>query len=82
MQAIQLRPSGITVADTLAPVFLNQPDDVIEVNEQRRKSPTVRSHQDACDGNAQWSSEDLLLETVGDTAACATYVQTCGNGAF
>ena len=36
-EAIQM----ITVADTLAPVFLNQPDDVIEVNEQEgRKSPS------------------------------------------
>ena len=76
----------ITVADTLAPVFLNQPDDVIEVNEQEGEEipePFV-AIQDACDGNAQWSSEDMLLETGGDTA---TYVRTytatdaCGNAA-
>jgi hypothetical protein len=81
-EAIQM----ITVADTLAPVFLNQPDDVIEVNEQEGEEipdPFV-AIQDACDGNAQWSSEDMLLETVGDTA---TYVRTytatdaCGNAA-
>ena len=60
----------ITVADTLAPVFLNQPDDVIEVNEQEEEilEPFV-AIQDGCDGNAQWSSEDMLFETVGDTAS-------------
>ena len=81
-QAIQM----ITVADTLAPVFLNEPAALVEVNEQEGEEipePFV-AIQDACDGNAQWVSEDLLLEVVGDTA---TYVRTytatdaCGNAA-
>ena len=58
-EAIQM----ITVADTIAPVFLNQPEDVIEVNEQGEEIPDpFVAIQDACDGNAQWSSEDMLLK--------------------
>ena len=81
-EAIQM----ITVADTIAPVFLNQPDELIEVNEQAGESipePFV-AIQDACDGSAQWSSSDALLSLEGDLA---TYIRTytavdaCGNAA-
>ncbi len=81
-QAIQM----ITVADTLAPVFLNQPDALLEVNEQEGEEipePFV-AIQDACDGNAQWVSEDALLEVVGDTATYLrsyTATDACGNAA-
>lgn len=81
-QAIQM----ITVTDTIAPLFLNQPEALIEVNEQEGESipePFV-AIQDACDGNAQWSSSDALISTEGDVA---TYIRTytavdaCGNAA-
>ncbi|MBN30686.1 MAG: hypothetical protein CL845_01620 [Crocinitomicaceae bacterium] len=82
-QAIQM----VTVADTLAPVFLNQPEALIQVNEQEGEEIPEPSMaiQDACDGNAQWSSEDVLIELESDTA---TYVRTytaidaCGNSAY
>lgn len=79
-QAIQL----ITVADTLAPVILNQPADEIFVNEQAGEQvpdPFIVI-QDGCDGNAQWSSVDAISTTDGDTL---TYIRTytavdaCGN---
>lgn len=76
----------ITVADTLAPEFLNQPVAYIEINEQEGESipePFVVI-QDACDGNAQWNSEDALLEQVGDVATIhRTYTayDACGNEA-
>jgi len=81
-QAIQM----ITVADTLAPVILNLPESLIEVNEQQGETipdPFI-TVQDACDGNAQWSSVDALVGLDGDLA---TYVRTyttydaCGNSA-
>ncbi|MFZ8835487.1 MAG: T9SS type A sorting domain-containing protein [Flavobacteriales bacterium] len=81
-QAIQM----ITVADTLAPVILNLPDALIEINEQEGEAipdPFIVV-QDACDGNAQWYSEDELISQVGDTATFVrTYTTTdaCGNSA-
>jgi len=74
----------ITVADTLAPVFLNEPNSLILVNEQEGESipePFV-AIQDACDGNAQWNSTDALVVVEGDTATYTrTYTATdaCGN---
>ncbi|MAI22653.1 MAG: hypothetical protein CL828_01220 [Crocinitomicaceae bacterium] len=81
-QAIQV----ITVADTLAPVFLNQPEELIEVNEQAGEEipePFV-AIQDACDGNAQWISSDVLIQLAGDTATYMrsyTATDACGNAA-
>ena len=81
-QAIQM----ISVADTLAPEILNLPAAEIWINEQEGEEiPTpFIAVQDACDGNAQWSSADETVVQSGDTVTyhrTYTTFDACGNEA-
>jgi len=74
----------ITVADTLAPEFLNLPVDMLYVNEfEGEEIPDAFIVvQDACDSNADWFATDVLVSSDGTTAVYErTYVATdaCGN---
>ena len=78
--AVQL----ISVVDTVAPEYLVLPEDMIEVNEQEGEGipEPFAVVQDACDGNANWSSMDLLIGSVGGLQTVErTYTATdqCGN---
>jgi hypothetical protein len=74
----------ITVADTLAPEFLNLPADMLYVNELEGEEipDAFIVVQDACDSNADWLATDVLVSSDGTTAVYErTYVATdaCGN---
>lgn len=74
----------ITVADTLAPEFLNLPADTLFINEldgEQIPEPFM-AIQDACDSNADWVANDDLMSSDGTTALYQrTYTATdaCGN---
>ena len=60
----------ITVADTLAPEFLNLPANIVYVNELEGEEipDAFIVVQDACDSNADWFAADVLVSSDGITA--------------
>jgi hypothetical protein len=74
----------ITVADTLAPEFLNLPAETVFINQlegEQIPDPFI-TVQDACDGNAEWTSIDQLISSDQTTAIYQrTYSASdaCGN---
>jgi hypothetical protein len=74
----------ISVMDTLAPEFLILPEELVEVNETEGDEipEPFAVVQDACDGNATWSSSDLVVSSEASVETIErTYVATdqCGN---
>ena len=74
----------ISVRDTLAPEFVVLPEALIQVNEQEDESvpEPFAVIQDACDGNASWSSLDVLLSeeaSVQTLERTYTASDQCGN---
>jgi hypothetical protein len=74
----------ITVADTLAPEFLNLPADTLFINEldgEEIPEPFMVI-QDACDSNADWVAVDeLVMSGVASSLLHRTYTASdaCGN---
>lgn len=74
----------ITVVDTIAPEILNLPADSLFINEIEGESIPVPfiAIQDACDSNAEWSAQDEMVDTDGETATyhrTYTTFDACGN---